>query len=44
MNLFAFWGRETKAKPKVVREDKERIYIGELIQEECFEREMGEKV
>ena len=39
MNPFAFWGRETKAKAMAVRGEKERIYMEELIQKECFEKE-----
>ena len=43
MNLFAFWGRETKAKAKVVRGEKERIYMGVDSERMFWEREMGEK-
>ena len=41
MNLFPFQRRETKAK--VVRGKERENYIGELIQEECFEREKWER-
>ena len=44
MNLFAFWGRETKAKAKVVKgREGENLHGGVNLGRIFWEREMGEK-